>query len=160
MHGRTDLASHADLMAARDRVLARHPSLRVIGAHLGSLEYDVDEIAVRLDRYPGFAVDVSARLADLMAQPAAKVRAFFLKYAERVLFGTDLVSRAKHSSLPPERLESVLASFRESYAVYARYFETSETVSLLGQVSAGIHLPDDVLRRFYVTNAEEWYPGL
>jgi len=29
----------------RDRLLARHPKLRVVGAHLGSLEYDVDEIA-------------------------------------------------------------------------------------------------------------------
>ena len=34
---------------ARDNLLARHPRLKVVGCHLGSLEYDVDEIAKRLE---------------------------------------------------------------------------------------------------------------
>jgi len=41
----------------------------VIGAHLGSPDHDVDEIAWRLDRYPSFSVDTSARTADLARQP-------------------------------------------------------------------------------------------
>ena len=52
----------------------------MIGAHIGSLEYDVDEVAKRLDTYPNFHVEVSARTRDLTRQPSSKVRAFFLKY--------------------------------------------------------------------------------
>ncbi|HXF62214.1 MAG TPA: amidohydrolase family protein, partial [Caldilineaceae bacterium] len=62
MYNRPDMPSHAELIAARDRVLEKHPNLRIVGAHLASLEYDVDEVAARLDRYPNFAVDMSARL--------------------------------------------------------------------------------------------------
>ncbi len=160
MHERTDLPSHQDLMQARDRVLARHPSLRVIGAHLGSLEYDVAQIADRFDRYPNFAVDVSARLADLMAQPAQKVREFFLRYPERILFGTDIVSRQQHSDMESPDLEAWLAEFRTTNELYYRYFETSATVGMWGQESEGIQLPADVLERFYTLNARAWYPGL
>ncbi|MFW5814391.1 MAG: amidohydrolase family protein [Spirochaetota bacterium] len=96
--GRTDVPSHADLVAARDRVLAKHPELRVVGAHLGSLEYDVGEVAERLDRYPNFAVDISARLGDLMRQRASDVAEFLTRYADRVIFGTGRVEFARQSS--------------------------------------------------------------
>jgi len=49
-------------IASRDHMLEKHPNLRVVGCHLGSLEYDTDELAKRLDRYPNFAVDTAARI--------------------------------------------------------------------------------------------------
>ena len=87
--GRAGFPSHAEIVAARDRVLERNPRLTVIGAHLGSLEHDVDELAKRLDRYPNFFVDCSARTVDLTRQPAEKVRAFLVRYQDRVLYGLD-----------------------------------------------------------------------
>jgi predicted TIM-barrel fold metal-dependent hydrolase len=53
LYGRDEFPSHAELIASRDRILERHPNLVLIGAHLGSLEHDVDEVARRLDRYFG-----------------------------------------------------------------------------------------------------------
>jgi len=158
MHGRSDVPSHERLMAARDAVLARHPRLRVIGAHLGSLEYDVAEVAQRLERYPNFAVDTSARLGDLMAQDGEAVRAFFLRYPERILFGTDVVLRTAHSTLPAAELARQIAQLEASYDDHARYFETDDVVTHRGVTSRGIHLPDDVLERFYRQNARAWYP--
>src|SRR6185312_5557735 len=49
------------ILAARDRVLARDPKLRVVGCHLGSDEDDLTRLAKRLDAYPNFAVDAAAR---------------------------------------------------------------------------------------------------
>ena len=69
LYGKPEYPSHARLMDARDHILAKHPGLVVIGAHIGSLEYDVDEVAKRLDRYPNFHVEVSARTRDLTRQP-------------------------------------------------------------------------------------------
>ena len=77
------------ILAARDRLLAKNPNLRVVGCHLGSMELDVDEIARHFDRYPNFAVDTAARVPYLMMQSPEKVRAFLTKYQDRVLYGTD-----------------------------------------------------------------------
>jgi len=79
------------ILAARDRLLKANPKLRVVGAHLGSMESNVDDIARRFDAYPNFAVDMAARLPYFMIQPREKVRAFLLKYQDRVLYATDLV---------------------------------------------------------------------
>jgi hypothetical protein len=51
--------------------------LTLIGAHLGSLEHDLDAIAARLDRYPNFNVEVAARTRNLVRHPSEKVRASF-----------------------------------------------------------------------------------
>ncbi|MEX1018990.1 MAG: amidohydrolase family protein, partial [Litorilinea sp.] len=97
MAGKAGFPTHAEIIAARDRMLANHPGLTVIGAHLGSLEHDVDEVAARLDRFPDFNVDISARLADMIMQKSAKVRAFFERYQDRILYGTDIVLRERLS---------------------------------------------------------------
>jgi hypothetical protein len=88
-YGKPEYPSHAAIMAARDRIMEKHPTLVVIGAHVGSLEHDLDALAQRLDRYPNFHVEVSARTKTLARQPAEKVRAFITKYQDRVLYGLD-----------------------------------------------------------------------
>src|SRR5207248_2889909 len=83
--------SKGAILAARDHLLAANPKLRVIGAHLGSMETNVDDIAQRFDLYPNFAVDMAARIPYFMLQPREKVREFLLKYQDRVLYATDRV---------------------------------------------------------------------
>ena len=68
--------SKAAILAARDHLVAENPNLRVVGAHLGSMEADVNEMAQRFDRYPNFAVDTAARVPYFMLQPRDKVRSF------------------------------------------------------------------------------------
>src|SRR5208283_2095124 len=85
-----DHPSQQAILAARDRMLANNPMLRVVGCHLGSMELDVDEIARHFDRYPNFAVDTAGRVVYFMVQSPEKVRAFLIKYQDRVLYGTDL----------------------------------------------------------------------
>ena len=79
VHGRPGVPSKDAILAARDRLLGKHPTLRVVGCHLGSMEEDVDDIARRLDRFPNFAVDTAARVAHLMRQPREKVRDFLIR---------------------------------------------------------------------------------
>jgi predicted TIM-barrel fold metal-dependent hydrolase len=62
------------VLASRDHLLAENPKLRVVGAHFGSMESDVDLVAQRLDRYPNLAVDTAVRVPHLTIQPRAKVR--------------------------------------------------------------------------------------
>ena len=160
MHGRTDIPSHAELIAARDRVLENHPRLRVIGAHLGSLEYDVREVARRFERFPNFAVDTSARLPDLAFQDAAAVRALFQKFPGRILFGTDIVSRTPHDQMADGERSSLLGEIRQNYQRQRAFFSGRAPVEILGRQIPGLGLSADILNQFFSANAKAWYPGL
>jgi hypothetical protein len=160
MYNKPEYPSHGQLMDARDRMLAKNPNLRIVGAHLGSLEYDVDEVAARLKQYPNFAVDVSARLGDLALQDSAKVRRFFLEFPDRILFGTDVVMRQDLSALSDDERAQRINNLRATLEMYFAYFESKGMVDVRGRQVQGLGLPDNVLDKFYLTNAQEWYPGI
>ena len=160
MYNKPDFPFHQEIIDARDRVLAKHPSLQVIGAHLGSLEYDVAEIAKRLDRYPNFAVDTSARLHDLAWQDREAVRQFFLAYPDRVLFGTDIVQRELQSSLPEAVRGRNLERMQQRYEADFAYYEGEDMLTVRGREVRGLALPAQVLEKLYHENARRWYPGL
>ncbi len=161
LHGRAGFLSHAEIIAARDRVLERHPRLTVIGAHLGSLEHDVDDLARRFDRYPNFSVDCSARTADLTRQPPDKVRAFLIRYQDRVLYGLDQTRRPdpERESSAEERLRFA-RGLEESYRRDFRYYAGEGEMEYRGRTVRCLGLPRDVLEKLYHRNAARLIPGL
>jgi predicted TIM-barrel fold metal-dependent hydrolase len=161
-YGRKDIPSHAALIAARDRVVERHPRLTVVGAHLGSLEYDVDELARRFDRYPNFFVDTSglARARSLARQDAAKGRAFFFKYSDRLMFGTDQVVHVRLSALPAAQQEAALQNRKENVLMAENFYRVNGRVDLKAQEAQGLGLPPEVLAKLFCGNARRTYPGL
>ena len=160
MHGRDDFPSHAEIIAARDRLVAKRPGLRIIGAHLASLEYDVAEIAQRLDLFPNFAVDTSARQLDLACQDSAIVRQFITTYRDRILYGSDMVYNEFSSELEPTARQERLASAKARWQMEFAYYESSDMVDVRGRLVQGLGLATDVLEDLYYRNAERWYPGL
>lgn len=142
------------ILAARDHLLAQNPKLRVVGAHLGSMETDVDEIAKRFDRYPNFAVDTAARMEYLMIQPREKVRNFLIKYQDRVLYGTDLEFLSDESSA------DALKDWQETYSRDWKFLATDQMLPYRGRQIKGLNLPEPVLRRIYHDNAVRWIPGI
>lgn len=162
LYGKAGYPSHADIIAARDRILEKHPTLVVIAAHLASLEHDVAEVASRLDRYPNLYVEVAARTRDLTYQPTAKVRDFFLRYQDRILYGVDRTWMPYARETPPtdeERarfVQDLEAQYRLDYAYYAG----TGTVDYRGREVQALGLPADVLAKFYHRNAQRVIPGL
>ncbi len=146
--------SQATILAARDHLLAQNPDLRVVGCHLGSMELDVDEVARHFDRYPNFAVDTAARVQYLMMQPREKVRAFMIKYQDRVLYGTDNGLQAADDPA------STLPRWEDRYLRDWRYFATDEWVDYHGRKYEGLALPPEILRKLYHDNAVRWVPGI
>jgi predicted TIM-barrel fold metal-dependent hydrolase len=160
MYNKPEYPHHSQLIEARDQVVEKHPDLRIVGAHFGSLEYDLDEIAARLKRYPNFVVDISARLGDLAIKDPDKVREFVIEYANRILWGTDVVMRDKPSSLPEAEREQALANLRKTFETYTSYFESTAMVEVRGETARGLGLPTDILEQLYYSNAKAWYPGI
>jgi predicted TIM-barrel fold metal-dependent hydrolase/DNA-directed RNA polymerase subunit H (RpoH/RPB5) len=146
--------SKAAILAARDHVLAEHPKLRVVGAHLGSMEADLNEMAQHFDRYPNFAVDTAARVPYFILQPREKVRAFLIKYQDRILYATDLVV------MPQDNTEKALQEWTSTYERDWKFFATDQNVEYKGHNARGLRLPESVLRKLYRDNAIRWIPGI
>ncbi len=146
--------SKAAILAARDHVVAENPKLRVVGAHLGSMESDVDQMAQRFDRYPNFAVDTAARVPYFMLQPHEKVRAFLVKYQDRILYATDQVV------MPTDNTDEKVKEWTDTFARDWRFFATKETVEYKGRKYQGIELPAPVLAKIFHANAVRWFPGI
>jgi predicted TIM-barrel fold metal-dependent hydrolase len=147
--------SHQRLMESRDHVLATYPDLNMIGAHFGSLEWDVDVLAERLDRYPNFAVDMAARVCHLQVQEREKVRKFIIKYQDRLLYATDL-------GVSEENFEEKEQWIENEWRSDWRYFATRdlmESRNVEGEFM-GLDLDKKVLEKIYYSNAVKWYPGI
>ena len=154
MWKKSDAPQKKDILDARDHLLATNPNLRVVGAHLGSMASQLDELGARFDRYPNFTVDVSARVHQLSLLPREKVRAFIIKYQDRIIYGTDLSFSAQDNP------QTAAEAWKETYLLEWRYFSTEDTFSYWGNQVQGLKLPDPVLRKLYRENAMRWIPGI
>jgi len=151
-HGR-DFPSNEELLAARDRVIARHPRTRFILLHVGNFAENLAHVSATLDRFPNTTVDIAARIGELGRQPRA-ARAFFDRYQDRILFGTDATP---HGYEFPQQL------FNEYlYQIYYRFLETDDEYFDYAPANVppqgrwriyGINLPDAILKKVYNANA-------
>ncbi|MHC4629464.1 MAG: amidohydrolase family protein, partial [Planctomycetota bacterium] len=58
-----------EILAQRNRVIARHPKTTFICAHFANNPEDLAAVGTWLDRYPNMYVDVDARISELGRQP-------------------------------------------------------------------------------------------
>ena len=142
--------SREELLAARNRVIARHPKTNFIGAHFANNPEDLAQVATWLDKYPNLYVEPSSRIAELGRQPYT-ARKFFLKYADRILFGTD-------GPWPEVRIRYYWR-FLETYDENFPYSEKEYPPQGLWRIH-GLGLPDDVLKKIYSENAAKLIPGV
>ncbi|GAB2575381.1 amidohydrolase family protein [Spirosoma areae] len=164
MYLHPEYPSYTDQIQARDRFVARHPTMRFIGSHLGSLEYDVDSLALRLDRFPNMAVDMAERISHLQYQSTRnreRVRKFMIKYQDRILYGTDLGMRDLalfKSTRLSGLVEEAKARLHRHWVDDWQYF-TSDDVMEVDEVDGnfnGLKLPKSVIDKIYYTNAVKW----
>ena len=151
--------SYLDQINARDNMLKKHPNLRFVGAHLGSLEWNVDELAKRLDEFPNIAVDMAARIPHLQVQSVKnwqKVHDFMIKYQDRLIYATD------HGVDPESNFAAVNKSVHEVRLSDWKFFTSDDemTVDDFKEKFKGLKLPKEVINKIYKTNAEKWFPGI
>ena len=142
--------SHDELLAARNRVIERHPKTNFIGAHVANNPENLVNVSQWLDRYPNLYVELASRIGELGRQPYT-ARKFFLKYSDRILFGTD-------GPWPEARIQ-LYWRFLETYDEYFPYSEKAFPPQGFWNIY-GIGLPDDVLRKVYHQNAAKLIPGV
>jgi len=142
--------THDALLAARNRVIGRHPATTFIGAHMANYPENLTKVGEWLDSYPNLVVEISSRIAELGRQPYT-AREFFIKYQDRILFGTD-------GPRPAARLRPYWR-FLETRDENFRYAENPFPPQGLWNIH-GLGLPDSVLHKLYHANAERVIPGV
>jgi len=163
MHLHPEYPSYDEIISSRDHMLEKHPNLNFIGCHLGSLEWSVDELAKRFDKYPNFAVDLAERICHLQVQSqknTKKVHDFIIKYQDRILYGSDMGSDI--STKDADSTEEQLNIMHQRWLAAWQYFVTDEKITapeLDGEFN-GLALPKSVVEKIFRINAEKWYPGI
>jgi predicted TIM-barrel fold metal-dependent hydrolase len=148
-----DFPSNAEILEARNRVLARHPKTQFITLHVGNNAENLAYVGECMDRFPNMHVEIAARIAELGRQPRT-ARQFFDKYQDRILFGTDASPNGKDT---PQQLFN-----DQMYEIYFRFLETEDEyfdyapsrVPPQGRWRIyGLGLPDTILKKVYYENA-------
>jgi predicted TIM-barrel fold metal-dependent hydrolase len=160
-----------DLYAQLERRVARHPKTRFIAVHFGNDPEDPARVAELLDRYPNLFIDTAARLPEIGRRDAnhdsERMRAFFDKYQDRVLFGTDTGVGPNYPNDPEDLMLGSTGATPPGPADVERFFESSwryfETrdrdipspTPIQGRWNIdGIGLSRKVLEKVYHQNAE------
>lgn len=140
MYGHPEVPSKAAILESRDRMIARHPRLRVIGCHLGSNEEHLDQLAKRLDAHSNFAVDVASRVRFLARMDGETVRQFVTRYQDRIIYATDFSLGQGDEA---KAAKSLLAIHGREWGYFS-----------------GLGLAEPVLRKIFRENAVRWIPGI
>lgn len=136
--------SFISILTAMANLIERHSATTFIGAHMGCYAENLNWVGNLLDRCPNFYVDMSARIGELGRQPYS-ARKFFIKYADRILFGLDT-----GPVLEAYRLQYRFLETDDEYFSYT----TSEVPAYGRWYVHGLYLPEDVLEKVYYLNAE------
>jgi predicted TIM-barrel fold metal-dependent hydrolase len=140
---------------AWERVLDRHPKLKVVNAHMldhFNSDEQLDYLMYILETYPNIHVDLGARFQQFHRMDRDKLRNFMIKYADRILFGTDIGGQPAGGK------------YRQVAESYYRAFQLLETDRVVkggffgSTETRGLALPADVLEKIYYQNAAELYP--
>lgn len=146
-----EVPSYEQQIRARDNLLRKHPGLDFTGAHLASLEWNVDEIAKRLDSFPNLKVDLAARMYHLQYQSKLDrehVRDFMIKYQDRIVYGTDNEVHDSDNADSSKTLENLGKGWLSQWIYLA-------TDSVMG--IKGLKLPKKVIDKIYYKNSIRYF---
>ena len=146
------------VLAQRERLLRKHPGTVFIGAHLGATPEDLKYTGHLLDTYPNYFVEIGSVLSDLGRQPRT-AREFFIRYQDRILFGTDAGYALDAPNWSAEKIYRTHFEFLESDAEYFDYPLADITKQGAWKIY-GLSLPDSVLAKVYAGNARKLIPSV
>jgi len=154
--------SFDELLGELERRIARHPKTTFISVHFGNAAERPAYVAGLLRKYPNLYIDTAARIPEMGRHPASAMRAFFVEFQDRILYGSDL-------GVGPEPVPLFLGSqgstaptpaeIERFFAASRRYFETADVgfdhpTPIQGNWKIdGIALPPEVLAKVYHDNA-------
>lgn len=156
MYLHPDFPDYQQQMAARDHMLQKHPELHYVGLHLFSMEWNLKEVGKRLDQFPNTMTDLAERICHVQFQALSDrdaVRSFFIKYQDRIIYGTDVIDDGTRSATELAR------HFESLWENHYTFFATDQTLTVPEFEGSfrGLELPETVLEKIFYKNAVKTY---
>lgn len=136
------IVGHSGMIDILERTVKKHSNTTFIACHFANLDYDLTRLGQVLDSHPNLHADISARYAETAPIPRFAAK-FYEKYADRLLYGTDM------------------GFDKAMYQTTFRVLETSDEHFYENEMFGyhwslnGFDLPDNILRKLYRGNAEK-----
>jgi len=136
------IVGHSGMIDILENTVKKHSGTTFIACHFANLDYDLARLGQILERHPNLYADIAARYAETAPIPRF-VSQFYAKYADRLLYGTDM-----GFDIPMYRV-----TFRILETLDEHFYET-DMFSYHWSLN-GFGLPDEILQKVYRTNAEK-----
>lgn len=143
-----------------ENVLTRHPNLRILFPHFFFFSRQLKRLSEIMDKAPQMRIDITPGIElyyNLSSQPE-EAGAFFRKYQNRILYGTDIGAREevreKGEPLSLAEAESrmnLICRFLETKGTYTMYPDGLYVQEGPTQMH-GLGLEDDIRKKIYETN--------
>lgn len=131
-----------ELINTLENAVRENPKTTFIACHLANCGYDPAKLGKLLDKYPNLYADISARYGETATIPRY-MHAFYEKYQNKLLYGTDMGMDADMYKTTFRTLESADEHFYPTYSYHWAY--------------NGFDLDDKVLKKVYSQNAEKLF---
>ena len=137
-----NLLLHQELVNTLENAVKENPNTTFIACHFANCSYDLGIIGALLEKYPNLYADISARYAETAPLPRY-TKAFYEKYQDKLLYGTDM-------GVAPSMYKT---TFRILESEDEHFYEND----LFGYHWAlnGLGLDDKVLKKIYYENAKK-----
>lgn len=142
-----DLYNFSDLMQMQYNLIKANPRTEFICAHVAGYSENLRAVASWLEDLPNMSIDIAERISELGRQPYTS-RDFLIKYADRVIFGTDM------TPLDFSERYGIYYRFLETYDEYFRYDSTPNGKQGRWRIY-GIALPPVALEKLYSGNIKK-----
>jgi uncharacterized protein len=101
-----------DLIQTLENAVKDNPKTTFIACHFANLNHDLERLARMFETYPNLYADIAARYAESAPIPRY-MKAFFERYQDRLLYGTDMGCNTDMYRITFRILESVDEHFYE-----------------------------------------------
>jgi len=124
-------------------VLDKHPRLKVVFAHFFFLSEKPEQLEALFAKYPGTAVDLTpgSEMYGTFRENRSFYRDFFIKYQDRILFGTDTSYKGSDMTRFTDRSQAV-----------KQFLTTDEKLTVISVETKGLALPKPVCNKILGEN--------
>ncbi len=136
------ILNHDQLVATLENAVRENPKTIFIACHLANCCSDLSVLARLFDTYPNLYADIAARYGEISPVPRY-TKAFMEKYADRLLYGTDMGDSPDMYRTTFRILETEDEHFYEQWLLNYHW------------PLYGLGLSDDLLKKLYNGNAKK-----
>ena len=150
-YGAGGYQSKEQIYGEMEHVLEKFPGLRVTFAHFYFLSADLERAGGFLDKWPNVNFDLTpgGEMYWNFSKDPGRAREFFVRYQDRILFGTDNMAGSGLYEMSREEGVAKIRGMRT-------FLETDRTFEWMGGKQHGIGLAPEVLAKIYCGNFDRF----